>query len=57
MKRQSIIVILQMCDFRLECFGNFKKMCEAKEFPYHSLKMKDLPIEYNGWKIERVPFN
>ena len=56
MQRQNIIVILQMYDFRMECYGNFKKMCEAKGFPYHSLKMKDLPIEYNGWNINRIPF-
>lgn len=28
-----------------EAWGNFKKMCEAKGFPYHTLKKKKLPME------------
>lgn len=56
MKRANIIVLLGQ-DGSVECFGNFKKCCEIKGFPYHSLKIiKDFPIEWNGYKIHRVPF-
>ena len=56
MQRQNIIVIIDEFG-TVECYGNFKKMCEARKFPYHSLKMKKLSFDYEGWKIQRVPFN
>jgi hypothetical protein len=40
----------------VEVFGNFKKMCEAKEFPYHSLKMLKFPIAYKDSIIHKVEF-
>jgi hypothetical protein len=56
MKRQNVIILLSEKG-SVECFGNFKKCCEIKGFPYHSLKIiKEFPIEYGGYKICRVPF-
>jgi hypothetical protein len=56
MKRQNVIILLGQ-EGSVECFGNFKKCCETKGFPYHSLKViKEFPIEYGGYKIHRVPF-
>ena len=42
----------------LEVWGNFKKLCEAKGFPYHSLKVKkfknEIPLIYKDYTIYRV---
>jgi hypothetical protein len=37
----------------LECWGNFKKLCEAKKLPYHTLKKLKLPIFYKEYTIEK----
>ena len=57
MKRQNVIVIITQA--KTECWGNLKKLCEAKGFdilPYHSLKSKPFPIIHNDWIIHKVPF-
>ena len=53
MQRKNVIVVISE---EVEVFGNFKKMCEAKRFPYHSLKMKPFPIIHEDVVIHRVPF-
>ena len=53
MQRKNVIVVISE---EVEVFGNFKKMCEAKGFPYHSLKMKPFPITHENVIIHRVPF-
>ena len=53
MQRKNVIVIISK---EVEVFGNFKKMCEAKGFPYHSLKMKPFPIAYRDSIIYKVEF-
>lgn len=53
MQRKNVIVVISE---EVEVFGNFKKMCEAKIFPYHSLKMKPFPITHENFVIHRVPF-
>ena len=53
MQRKNVIVVIYE---EVEVFGNFKKMCEAKGFPYHSLKMKTFPITHENVVIHRVPF-
>ncbi len=55
MKRQNIIVVISPND-QVETFGNFKKMCKIKGFPYHSLKTKDFPFIYQDVRIYRTPF-
>ena len=57
MKRQNVIIILNHLTLEVECFGNFKKMCEAKSLPYHSLKAKSFPFTFDNWKVDRVKFN
>jgi len=54
MHRNNVIVIISE---EVEVFGNFKKACMIKGFPYHSLKVKKFPIEYNGMVIHKVEFN
>ena len=53
MQRKNLIVVISE---EVEVFGNFKKMCEVKGFPYHSLKMKPFPITHENVVIHRVPF-
>ena len=36
-----------------EAWGNFKKLCEAKNWPYHSLKSKKFPIRFGEFTIEK----
>jgi len=36
--------------------GNFKKLCEEFELPYHSLKMLKFPIAYKDSVIYKVEF-
>jgi uncharacterized membrane protein len=54
MKRQTIIVIITPA--KTECWGNLKKACIAHNWAYNTLSKRQLPIEYDGCKIERVPF-
>ena len=54
MKRQNSIV-LTAPNLSPEVWGNFKKMCESKCFPYHSLKSKSFPIEFEIYVIYKVP--
>lgn len=60
MKRKSIIVLENInpkaFDEKIECFGNFKKMCLEKEFPYHSLKMFKFPVLFKDFIIHKVEF-
>lgn len=56
MNRQTIIVIITPTLETIECWGNFKKACEAKGWKYNTLSKLKLPIEHDGCKIERVPF-
>jgi hypothetical protein len=56
MQRKNIIVCISPCTLTPEVYGNFKKMCDDKEFPYHSLKMLKFPILYDGYIIHRVLF-
>jgi len=55
MNRQNIIVVTT--PDKTQCWGNFKKACEANLLPYHSLKMLKFPINYKVFKIEKVKFN
>ena len=55
MNRQNVIILIYP-DKEPICRGNFKKLCEEFNFPYHSLKMKDFPIVFNDATIYRVPF-
>ena len=60
MNRQSVILIVSPAP---ECWGNFKKLCEAKGWVYQTLsnqgKIPKLnnPVEINGFIIHRVKFN
>ena len=56
MNRQHIIVVTTP-EGQTQCWGNFKKACKVNELPYHSLKMKKLPIYYKDWVINKVRFN
>ena len=55
MNRQNIIVV--RTPDKIQCWGNFKKACEANDLPYHSLKMLKFPINHRGYIIKKVRFN
>jgi len=55
MQRQSVIILITL-DKEPICRGNFKKLCEEFNLPYHSLKTKCLPIKFKDMTIYRVPF-
>ncbi len=43
MQRQNVIILIYP-DKEPICMGNFKKLCEEFEFPYHSIKDLELPF-------------
>jgi hypothetical protein len=55
MQRQSIIILIQPNKEPI-ARGNFKKLCEECNFPYHSLKMLKFPIAYKDSVIYKVEF-
>ena len=56
MKRQTIIIVITPTLQTIECWGNLKKACIAHGWAYNTLSKRKLPIEYEGYRIERVPF-
>jgi hypothetical protein len=55
MQRQSIIILIQPLSESI-ARGNFKKLCEEFNLPYHSLKMLKFPITYKYSVIHKVEF-
>ena len=55
MQRQSIIILIQPHKEPIPR-GNFKKLCDEFNFPYHSLKMLKFPITYKDSIIYKVEF-
>lgn len=45
MERKNIIVVItETPEKNVETYSNFKKMCEVKQLPYHSLKSLKFPF-------------
>lgn len=55
MQRNKIIILIQPLSEPI-ARGNFKKICEEFELPYHSLKMLKFPILYKDFVIHKVLF-
>ena len=55
MQRKNVIILIRP-DKEPICRGNFKKLCDEFELPYHSLKMKPFPIHYEDVIIYRSEF-
>lgn len=55
MQRKNIIVMITSNEAIL-VRGNFKKLCDEFNFPYHSLKMLKFPIRYKDSMIHKVEF-
>lgn len=55
MQRKNIIILIEI-DKEPIARGNFKKLCNEFEFPYHSLKALKFPIIYKEFVIHRVIF-
>lgn len=56
MNRQTIIILVNP-GYPPQAWGNLKKLCIAKGWKYNTLsKIKDIPIDHDGYYIYRVPF-
>ena len=55
MQRKNIIVMITPNEEPV-VRGNFKKLCEEFNFPYHSLKTLKFPITYKNSIIHKVEF-
>lgn len=55
MQRKSIIILIQPLSEPI-ARGNFKKLCEEFNLPYHSLKMLKFPITHKDFIIHKVEF-
>jgi len=56
MNRQNVVVIISPIGI-VEVFGNFRKACNAKGWVYSTqVKKKDWPLEIDGHKVYRLPF-
>lgn len=53
MPRKFVIIVSP----GLEPWGDFKKLCNAKKLPYHSLKGKKFPIRFGNFTIEKKKIN
>jgi hypothetical protein len=56
MQRKNIIVDITPCTLTPIVRGNFKKLCEDLELPYHSLKMLKFPFSHKDYVIHKVEF-
>ncbi len=55
MQRQNVIILIQGTNEPI-CRGNFKKLCNEFNLPYHSLKMLPFPIPVGDMMIYKVSF-
>ena len=55
MQRQNVTILIKGTNEPI-CRGNFKKLCNEFDLPYHSLKMKNFPIILTDIVIHKVEF-
>lgn len=55
MKRINIIVLTSP-NSPPETWSNLKKLCEVKGWKYNTLSRKKFPIEWEGYKIYKEPY-
>jgi hypothetical protein len=53
-KKTVIVVTNRRGKEKPRVYGNFILACKHHDFPYHSLKMIDLPMVYKGFTIHKV---
>jgi hypothetical protein len=56
MNRQTVIILIEK-DKAPECWGNLKKLCEAKGYKYNTLSKEKMPIKLENCIIYRVQFH
>ena len=56
MPRLNIIILIIEQGKEPIARGNFKKLCDEFNFPYHSLKMLKFPIIYKDSIIYKIEF-
>jgi len=53
MQRKTVIIYKSEVP---ECFGNLRLFCETKGIKYNTYNRKQMPFEYDGFEVHRVPF-
>jgi hypothetical protein len=61
MERQSIIIVTKnhvpdAGKMVVEAWGSLTECCKAHGFPYHSLKARKYPFQYEDWHFKKVSF-
>lgn len=57
--KRSVVVVVEFENEEIlkfkgcEVFGGFKRMCEAKKLPYHTLKVLKFPIIFKNYYIDK----
>lgn len=41
---------------QVEAWGSLKELCDSHNLPYHSLKAKRFPFEYQGFKFYKPEY-
>lgn len=54
MERRHIIVLIK--GQQVETWGSLKEICDVHELPYHSLKAKRFPFEYEGFTFHKPEY-
>lgn len=54
MERRHIVVLIK--GDQVEAWGSLKELCDSHNLPYHSLKAKRFPFEYQGFKFYKPEY-
>ena len=53
----KMIILATHPDNPKSTWGSLTRMCKVLNLPYHSLKSKSYPFEWQDWRFEKIPFN
>lgn len=54
---KSYIEVTDLNSGKVRKYSTFRGACRKLNLPYHSLKVKKLPIVWDGYYIERIELN
>lgn len=54
MKRNNIIIIGY--GSIIEAWGSLTELCQVHDLPYHTLKLKKFPFNYEGIYFKKIPY-
>lgn len=44
-------------DHHIQAWSSLTEICKQYDLPYHTLKTKDFPFEWNGYKFQKLKIN